>query len=155
MQLLAKPVLANKFWIVEQNGQKIGTIRKSDTGVVYNVGTTNQMFKKMEELQKTLSVSFTDKDVAPVAKEVFEVNDYTCKSKPFNGIFDLKRKLPLYTKTANSQSFFCAGYYCIKFENGWVPAYCPKLITLSRNEYKGPLKTKLEMTEILRKLNND
>ena len=109
----------------------------------------------MEELQKTLSVSFTDKDVAPVAKEVFEVNDYTCKSKPFNGIFDLKRKLPLYTKTANSQSFFCAGYYCIKFENGWVPAYCPKLITLSRNEYKGPLKTKLEMTEILRKLNND
>ena len=43
--------------------------------------------------------------------------------------------------------------FCIKFDNGWVPAYCPKLITLGRNEFMGPFKTKLEANEALRHAN--
>ena len=26
----AKPIIANKFWIVEENGEKIATLRKDD-----------------------------------------------------------------------------------------------------------------------------
>jgi hypothetical protein len=100
-----------------------------------------------------MKVSFTGKELVNKEKEEYDVHGYPCKTKPFNGLYDLKRKLPLYTKTEDSQSFFTAGYYCIEFENGWVPAYCPKLITLGRNNYLGPFKTKLEMTEILRKQN--
>ena len=153
MEFVAKPVLEDKFWILEDNGQKVGTIRSNENGVTLTVGKENHSFKKLEELKQKMKVSFTGKELVNKEKEEYEVHGYPCKTKPFNGLYDLKRKLPLYTKTEDSQSFFTAGYYCIEFENGWVPAYCPKLITLGRNNYLGPFKTKLEMTEILRKQN--
>ena len=153
MEFVDKPVLEDKFWILEDNGQKVGTIRSNENGVVLTVGKENHSFKRLEELKQKMKVSFTGKELVNKEKEEYDVHGYPCKTKPFNGLYDLKRKLPLYTKTEDSQSFFTAGYYCIEFENGWVPAYCPKLITLGRNNYLGPFKTKLEMTEILRKQN--
>ena len=153
MEFVAKPVLEDKFWILEDNGQKVGTIRSNENGVVLTVGKENHSFKRLEELKQKMKVSFTGKELVNKEKEEYDVHGYPCKTKPFNGLYDLKRKLPLYTKTEDSQSFFTAGYYCIEFENGWVPAYCPKLITLGRNNYLGPFKTKLEMTETLRKQN--
>jgi hypothetical protein len=153
MEFVAKPVLEDKFWILEDNGQKVGTIRSNENGVTLTVGKENHSFKKLEELKQKMKVSFTGKELATTEKVEHEVHGYPCKTKPYNGIYDLKRKLPLYTKTEASQSFFTAGYYCIEFENGWVPAFCPKLITLGRNNYLGPFKTKLEMTETLRKQN--
>jgi len=153
MQFVAKPVLEDKFWILEDNGQKVGTIRSNEYGVTLTVGKQNQTFKALEELKQKMSVSFTGKDIIKSEKQEYEVHGFPCKTKPFNPIYDLKRKLPLYTKTEGSQSFFCAGYFCIKFDNGWVPAYCPKLITLGRNEFMGPFKTKLEANEALRHAN--
>src|SRR5210317_1985429 len=146
MEFVAKPVLEDKFWILEDNGQKVGTIRSNENGVVLTVGKENHSFKKLEELKQKMKVSFTGKELVKKEKVEYDVHGYFCKTKPYNAIFDLKRKLPLYTKTTDSQSFFTAGYYCIEFENGWVPAFCPKLITLGRNNYLGPFKTKLEMT---------
>ena len=62
--------------------------------------------------------------------------------------------IELYTKTENSQSFFCAGYYVVHWEDGSnSPSYCPKLITLSRYEFDGPFKTRIEMQETLRRAN--
>jgi hypothetical protein len=153
MEFVAKPVLEDKFWILEDNGQKVGTIRSNENGVTLTVGKENHSFKRLEELKQKMKVSFSGKELTTTEKVEYDVHGYPCKTKPFNGLYDLKRKLPLYTKTEDSQSFFCAGYFCIEFENGWVPAYCPKLITLGRNNYLGPFKTKLEMTETLRKQN--
>ena len=152
MQLMAKPVLADKFWIVERDGQKVGTIRTNEKGVTLTVGKQNHAFSKLEDLEKKMSVTFTDRQITTTETTEHEIYNFPCKTKPFNAIFDLKRKLPLYTKTENSQSFFCAGYYVIHWEDGnHSPAYNPKLLTLSRYTYEGPFKTKLEMTETLRK----
>jgi hypothetical protein len=154
MQFVAKPVLDNKFWILEDNGQKVGTIRSNENGVTLTVGTKNQTFKALSELKQKIKVDFTGKEVVKKETKEYEVHGYACKTKPHNPIYDLKRKLPLYTKTSDSQSFFCAGYYVIHWEDGnHSPAYCPKLITLSRYTYDGPFKTKLEMQETLRRTN--
>ena len=154
MQFVAKPVLDNKFWILEDNGQKVGTIRSNENGVTLTVGTKNQTFKELSELKQKIKVDFTGKEVVSKETKEYEVHGYACKTKPHNPIYDLKRKLPLYTKTNDSQSFFCAGYYVIHWEDGnHSPAYCPKLITLSRYTYDGPFKTKLEMQETLRRTN--
>jgi hypothetical protein len=154
MQFIAKPVLDNKFWILEDNGQKVGTIRSNENGVTLTVGNQNQTFKALSELKQKIKVDFTSKEVTKKETKEYEVHGYACKTKPHNPIYDLKRKLPLYTKTSDSQSFFCAGYYVIHWEDGnHSPAYCPKLITLSRYTYDGPFKTKLEMQETLRRTN--
>ena len=154
MEFVAKPVLEDKFWILEDNGQKVGTIRSNENGVTLTVGKENHSFKKLEELKQKMKVSFTGKEVVTKEKEEYEVHGYACKTQPFNPIYDLKRKLPLYTKTQASQSFFCAGYYVVHWEDGsHSPSYCPKLITLSRYNFDGPFKTKMEMQETLRRAN--
>ena len=77
------------------------------------------------------------------------MHGYPCSQHPYNPMFDVQKQLPVYTKTPKSKSQFCAGYYIICFEKGWRKAYCPKMLTLSRYEYKGPMKTKLEMQQVL------
>ena len=154
MQFVAKPVLDNKFWILEDNGQKVGTIRSNENGVILTVGTKNHTFKELSELKQKMKVDFTCKEVVKKETKEYEVHGYPCKTNPYNPIYDLKRKLPLYTKTSDSQSFFCAGYYVVHWEDGsHSPSYCPKLITLSRYEFDGPFKNKMEMQETLRRAN--
>jgi hypothetical protein len=68
-------------------------------------------------------------------------------------MFDVKQKLALFTKSPKSKSLYCAGYYIIKFDKGWVKSFCPKLITVERYETKGPFKSELEMRQALSKAN--
>jgi len=68
-------------------------------------------------------------------------------------MYDIQKKLPLFTKSKDSKSLYCAGYYTIRFEKGWVKSFCPKLITLQRYEYQGPFKTDLEMKQVLSRVN--
>ena len=45
----------------------------------------------------------------------------------------------LFTKSKKSKSLYCAGYYIIKFDKGWVRSFCPKLVTLESYDYKAVL----------------
>lgn len=147
MQYQAKSIVPEKFWIVTRNGEKVGTLRY-DNEYILTVNKKNLRAKDRSEFK---NIVFNDQQLVPTEpKKEYDVYGFACKTKPYNDIYDLKRKLPIYTKTEKSVSFFCAGYYIINFELGWRPAFCPKLITLSRNEYQGPFKTKLEMKEALR-----
>lgn len=156
MKLNARPIVDDTFWIIERNGEKVGTLRHGDDYIL-TVNQKNFRYPDLNTLSQKLDIDFTKPaaQIATVEKRQYDVHGYPCKTEPYNGIYDLKRKLPLYTKTEKSQSFYCAGYYAIEFENGWVKAYCPKLITLSRNRFLGPFKTKLEMQEQLRLASNE
>ncbi len=82
--------------------------------------------------------------------EDYNVHGFPCSQKPYNPMFDVQKHLPIYTKTPKSKSVFCAGYYIVYFEKvKWRKAYCPKVITLQRYPYKGPMKSKVEMQQVL------
>ena len=155
----AKPIVENKFWIVEENGQKVGTIRKGHDITVTMNGESVGKCNTIADLKDQFGIELTTAMEVSVPKKPEKtentVHGYPCKVKPYNDTYDLKRKLPLYTKTPKSQSFFCAGYYIIHFPTGWLPSYCPKLLTLGRNEFKGPYTTRLEMQEHVRKANEE
>ena len=142
MELLAKPILKDKFWIVEKDNQKVGTIRANGVGVVITLGKESKTFESKQQLISQLNVSFEDntKNKSVVKKEEHTVHDYPAKHKPYNPIYDLKRKLPLYTKTPHSKSFYCAGHYLIR-KKGWTEEFCPKLITLEKYKFHGPFAT--------------
>jgi len=153
--LLAKPVLKNKFWIVEDQGEKIATIQMIEDGsVVYVSPTERKKYASIKILSKEHNILFdkTDKKTKTAVQE-YEAHGYPVSSKPWNVLYDVKHQFPIYTKTNKSKSYFCAGYYIIKFNNGWVKSFCPKFITLNRYDYQGPYKTKLEMQEQLRLAN--
>jgi hypothetical protein len=64
-------------------------------------------------------------------------------------MFDIRKKLPLFTKSEGSTSLYCAGYYIIKFDKNWAKSFCPKKITLERYPFRGPFKTEFEMKQVL------
>ena len=150
MSLLAKAIVKNKCWIVEQDGQKIGTIMTNPLGVVYQHDQKREQFASLKVLSDRYNIIVDKTKPQKVITESHNVYGFPCEHKAHNILWDVKHKLPIFTKGNKSKSFFCAGYYIIKFNNGWVKSYCPKLITLNRYPYAGPYDTQEEMKERLR-----
>jgi hypothetical protein len=150
--LQAKPIIANKFWIVEKDGEKFATLRKDeDDRFVLSNQSGIRIYDNKESVVKQFGRNFF---VAKVIREAVdsptnEIHGYQTSCDPHNAMFDIKRKLPLFTKSEDSKSLYCAGHYVIRFDKGWVKSFCPKLITLQRYEYRGPFKTELEMKQVL------
>ena len=161
MTVRAKTLVKDKFWIMEQNGEKLGTLQKQeDNGWIFlskQDKNDRQVFHTQESLFTKFGFNIFEsqqpEEVVNVNKwdrlDNFDVHGFPCSQHPYNPMFDVKNQLPVYTKTPKSKSQFSAGYYIICFEKGWRKAYCPKMITLSRYEYKGPMKSKLEMQQVL------
>jgi len=149
----AKEILKNKFWIVEDEGVRIGTLSVADDSYMFS-DKNGSFFCTERQLKKRLGkeVSWQDLDIKETTS--LEVHGYTTSSTPYNPMYDVKRKLPLFTKSAKSKSIYCAGYYIIRFDKGWVKSFCPKLITLERYDYKGPFKTEFEMRQELSSANS-
>lgn len=148
----AKPIIDNKFWIVENNGVRVATLRKNDENKFI---LSNEEGITIFNNKKNLTEQFgNDFFVAKIIKEADnsnpkEVHGFASSTIPHNAMYDIQKKLPLFTKSKDSKSLYCAGYYTIRFEKGWVKSFCPKLITLQRYEYRGPFKTDLEMKQVL------
>jgi hypothetical protein len=154
MTLKAKPVLEDKFWIVEEQGVRIGTLSKNEDGFLINTKGKIDIFKSENQLKRKFGKNFLVAEIkTPEDTDKCEVNGYPTKCAPFNSMFDIKRKLPLFTKSEKSRSVYCAGYYLIKFNVNWLKSFCPKLITIERNDFIGPFKTELEMKAMLKNVN--
>lgn len=149
----AKEIVKDKFWIVEDEGERIGTLSLSDDQYMLSNKEGTKFFKNAVHLQKTFNkkINWTDLEISESFAK--EVNGFPTNCKPFNSMYDVKRRLPLYTKSEKSKSLYCAGYYTIRFEKGWVKSFCPKLITCERYDYQGPFKTDIEMRQALSKAN--
>jgi len=151
-ELHAKPIIENKFWVVEKSGEKFATLRKEeDNRFVMSNRNGVQIYKNKNDLTKEFGKGFF---VAKIVKESvdnkpLEIHGFPCSVVPHNSMFDIRRKFPLFTKSEDSKSHYCAGYYIIRFDKGWVKSFCPKLITLQRYEYQGPFKTEQEMKQVL------
>lgn len=154
-EIHAKPIVDGKFWIVEEDGEKIGVLKITEQKkYVLSVKNSIKTFENKKSLFTTFGKDFfTIKTHNKVEPSELYVQGYPTSSEPYNPLFDVKRKLPLFTKSDKSKSMYCAGFYIIKFDKGWVKSFCPKLITLERYPYQGPFKTELEMKQRLTNAN--
>jgi hypothetical protein len=144
-ELKATPVVKNKFWIVERDGEKIATIQAVDEGgFVFVDQNKRQPYASVKSIKNKLNIVF---DRPPKIKtEVSnEVYGFPASTRTYNCLYDVSKKLPIYTKNAKSKSYYCAGHYAIKFNSTWTKAFCPKLITLQRYDFQGPYQTKEDL----------
>jgi len=151
MEILAKE-LSDNFWILEENGVRTGILQQTEGGLTLTIKKQKTNFQNLSQLKKQYSIRFIAGSSEQPAESEAEhaVNGYPTKLFPYNAVYDVQKKLPLFTKSQKSSSYYCAGYYIIKFNNNWAKAFCPKLITLHRYQFKGPYKTQVEMQEQLR-----
>ncbi len=157
-EIHAKPIVEGKFWIVEQNGVKIGTLHKKEGNKFMLSSQEGQsFFGKKEELIKAFGKEFFSNKIKTTVSPTVpnEVHGYPSSCQPYNPMYNVQKKLPLFTKSPASKSLYCAGYYIIRFDKGWVKSFCPKLITIERYENRGPFKTELEMKQVLSNVKSD
>ena len=57
--LLAKPIIDEKFWIIERNGEKVGTLRKTKD-LVLTINQKNFKFTDIESLCVSTKNKFTN-----------------------------------------------------------------------------------------------
>ncbi len=158
MNIKAKPIVDGKFWIVEEDGEKIGILHKKENNkFMLSSKGTEKYFNKKDELTKLFGKDFWETKVktSVSSQEVREVYGYPTSCHPYNTLFNVQKRLPLFTKSSSSKSLYCAGYYTIKFDKGWVKSFCPKLITIERYPYRGPFKTQIEMKQVLNNAKSD
>jgi putative SOS response-associated peptidase YedK len=60
----------------------------------------------------------------------------------YNPIWDVKKRIPLFTKRKKSRCWFAAGWYKIYQKDQWQIVQNPKLISIKRNRYLGPYHDK-------------
>lgn len=155
--LNAKPVIPNKFWILESvTGERKGTLSIQLGQVKAVVNNTETVYENFDKACWDLAINIdTPKIEGQTGAKEESVLGFPVKCDAYNPIWDIKRKLPVFTKTEKSKTLHAAGYYIINFDTGWVQSFCPKVSTLDTNDYKGPFKDKLEMRSQLRIAQND
>jgi hypothetical protein len=150
--VISKVLIPNKEWLIKDSGTKIGSIAKNKKGYIFLRKGQVIELNSFKDVVEKLDTTDPKRKVTPEPLN-YSIYDYPCSSKPFEPVYNVKKRLPLYAKSSKSKSQYCAGYYVIRFSKGWVKSFCPKLITLDRNLFRGPFETEQEMKNILNIIN--
>jgi hypothetical protein len=147
MTFKIKELVNDKFWIVESNAGKVGTIRRVDAGYEFFDQRNNatQLLSNIDNFTQLEHV--TESDIAYKTIDSYPTNSSIA-------IHVQHETLPVFRKKETSKSVYAAGYYIIKFKY-WLPSFCPKLDTLEKYEYRGPFLTEWDMNLSLRKAKKD
>jgi hypothetical protein len=142
MTLIAKPVIEKQFWILQENNRKIGNIEACNGGYQVKINNQVEQFKTIKLVAQRVNIQFEHSPKITKSRVGHEVHGYPTASKAYNGIWNVPNKLPLFTKTNKSKSWYAAGWYQVKQGRHWESVQDPKLIVLQRYEYHGPFYTK-------------
>jgi len=143
----AQEVISDKFWIVLNNNNKIGTVRFINDGKYEFFDQRSETKTLLENFDELFKVQDARRD-HNLLNEDTNVNGYpTGFNKPIPADHP---SIPAFKKTANANTLFAAGYYIIQFKR-WLPSFAPKVATLEKYPYRGPYMTEWEMNLELKK----
>lgn len=143
--ILAKSVIKDKFWILEENAKRVGMMNFKDNNYTINIGRKDFVAHDASEL-KTMGIEFVVRDLTHGGH--LEVMGYPTDHEE---VFNVKEidGYPTFTKKVESKSIHVAGWYGLKFKNGWVVSLCPRYSTIQTNVHVGPFKTKMDLKVVL------
>lgn len=143
MNLKAKPIIKNQYWVVTDGQNKVGNVIAEGTGYEVKLGNKVEHYDSTQTISKIKNIRFESITKSSVGLPPFAIYP-TTGSKVYNSILDVKKKLHLFTKTAKSKCFYVAGWFAVNQSDEFQLIFCPKYIFIQRYEYKGPFKTKDE-----------
>jgi hypothetical protein len=143
--ILAKSVIKDKFWILEENAQRVGMMNFKDNSYTINLKRKDYTINSQQEL-KTLGIEFVKRDYSHGGH--LEVLGYPTDQEEVFNVQEIDG-YPTFTKKAASKSTHVAGWYGIRFKNGWVCTLCPRLTTIKTNKHVGPYRTKMDLKVVL------
>jgi len=143
MNLKAKPIIKNQYWVVTDGERKVGNVIAEGSGYELKIGTNSQHFTTTKAIEKTASIEFENVKKVATPELPFSVFP-TTSNRVYNSVLDVKRKLHLFTKTPKSKCYHVAGWFALKQDSEYEAVFCPKYIFVQRYPYVGPFKTESE-----------
>lgn len=146
-----------KIWHLSTKEGKLGTVYQVEKGFIFaHQGETDYFTskKKLEEYVDTIKggklipLVFNKLKEEKTSQTVF---DYPADGKTYNHLIHVRYKAPVFTKEPNSKCFFAAGWYAVNTDGEWTIEFCPKLLVINRNPFKGPFKHESEARSALGK----
>lgn len=141
MVIQAKPVVDNQYWILRNDEKKVGNIEATTDGYQVKINDQVQHFKSIRMVKNRIGIDFESITKSKVTKET-SVYGFDAGCRVYNAVYEVKKHLPLFTKTKKSKSWFAAGWYRVEQNKQWKVIRNPKLITLQRYPFIGPFHTR-------------
>lgn len=142
-ELIAKPIIKDQYWVVTDGERKVGNVQANNAGFEVMLNGSTLQFNNTTDIKKKTKIRFE-----PVKSNKSKVEmpypEYPTTTKTYNNIFDIKRKLHLFTKTTKSKCYHAAGWFVIDQNGQNQVIFCPKYIFIQRYSYQGPFKTESE-----------
>lgn len=149
--LIAKPVVKDQYWVVTDGNKKVGNVIANGSGFEVKVNGMHAFCENKTEVKKKTSIQFQTLKTDRTAT-VLPFAHYPTSGKVYNSIFDIKRRLHLYTKTPKSKCYHAAGWFVLNQNGTNEVVFCPKYIFVQRYEYAGPFKTESDANSMINTL---
>jgi hypothetical protein len=138
--------LTSNSWLIRANSGTSGLLFKVDPGYLFMSPTTRIEFEDYDAVVKKFGKLSLEQ--RQDEDEVSHIAGFPVKHEH---IVVQSEKPPLYT--TGGRQVFAAGYWGLKYPNGWTIAYCPKQKTTVDYESVGPFRNKLELSNHISMLN--
>ena len=138
--LIAKPIIKDQYWVVTNGTEKVGNVQATDAGYEVRINGATSHFESTKKIQRVVQIEFQPAKKTRAKAEV-PFSEYPTTGKVHNSVFDIKRRLHLFTKTAKSKCLYAAGWYNIQQGSSSETIFCPKYIFILRYKYDGPYKS--------------
>jgi len=146
MNLKIKTATPGRSWLVFDQDTKIAAVHKTDEGFIVAQQGSIVRATSPTAVRKQLGINHWEpEDNIEESQSTIDLDGYnTDCGLYYDPVIEVKRRLPLYTKIPGSKCFFAAGWYRITYGKKAKVEFCPKLLTLNRNNFFGPFYTKEE-----------
>lgn len=158
--LRLKTVTPDSWLIINQKGNRpVGILSKKADGKIFMLLNKEPFtFNDKAELEEAVGFDLfhTIQRTGKITRATQNyINGLPVAYKTIYPIMNHPSGLPTFSKNPHSEVVYCAGYYCLRRNSGWVHSYCSKLDTLEKYDFVGPFKTLEECDDSLQKLRQE
>lgn len=153
-KMLATPI-HDQAWILTENGNRLGLLTKSEHEYHVLLKGVRQIVGSLDQVQQELNAKIRFEQMVQKSESTTsqQIEHLPIKHDQFHNV--QMHPVISYTKHAQSDVRFAAGYWALLFSTGWSGSLSPKLSTLSEYHHVGPFASKLEMNTILAQKNQE
>jgi hypothetical protein len=132
-ELIAKPIIEDQYWVVTDGEKKVGNVQANSAGYEVILNGSTLQFNNTNDIKKQTKIKFQVLK-SNNTKVEFPYPEYPIPTRTYNNVFDVKRKLHLFTKSANSKCLHAAG---------WKSFSAPNTSLFNVIRIKAPLKLRV------------
>ena len=130
--------LTSNSWLIRATSGASGVLFKTDEGYLFMSPSSRIEFEDLDAVKKRFGK--LEIEQRQDEEEVSSIATFPVKH---DHIEIVSENPPLHT--TGGKVLFSAGYWGLKFPNGWKVAFCPKQKTTQEYESIGPFRNKLEL----------